>query len=209
MSETMVSVYYVGRKATKTDNVLNNPHRVWNGFGTSVDVPEAQAQTYFHYPKVWVDKATFRKLNEQRQLDEQEQRKAAQAAASAAGADANDGGDSDGDGDTDGGSAADDGENGGGTMHTGDPGSDERITAIKAAMLSLKPATKDFTQEGSPRIDSVVKALGSNVSSEEYDTALQGLRADGKMPSKADAAYKPAPPPAKAKAKAKASADAS
>ena len=187
MSEKMISVYYIGRKAVKTDNVLHNKHRRWPGFGSCVDVPEDEANTYFLYPKVWVPKDVYQKAKEQAHIEAQQLAALQQEP------------DDEGD---DGGEPADTGDNGGGkTVAGGDPGTDDRMTAIKAAVLSLKPGTEDFTKEGSPRVNRVVEQLGTNVSAEEMDEAISALRADGKLPSKADAAPKA---PVKASAKAKA-----
>lgn len=47
-----MKIYYVGKKARKRDNLLKKS-RVWNGRGSSVEVPDDEADNYLAFPEIW------------------------------------------------------------------------------------------------------------------------------------------------------------
>lgn len=191
MAANMVKVYYIGPKKQKVDNVSsakNRRQRVWNGFGTSVMVPEAEAVELLRYDAVWGDQEAFEKAKATRRRADDTRQRAMQARADRMRVRADAGDLSQEDDvereenlDDDGLSERNEGGPAKGAQEEGEDQQDREMI-VQAAVLSLDPENlEDYTAQGTPRVARISAVVGTNVSAEEIDEAVKRLRADGKL----------------------------
>lgn len=177
MAGQLIEVFYIGPKAKKVDNISSmrlRKNNVWEGFGTSLKLPEETAEELFRYPTVWGKAADVEKAKAARKVKETAAEKAARDKVRRTVRPAEP--------DDDRVVEADDADQPGKSAQDSDSDEVDRDKLIEGAILSLDPSDeKDTTKAGTPRLNRITEIVGTNVTSEEVDHAIKRLRQSGKL----------------------------